>query len=95
MTQAVGAPGFWITDSDMAALRGQIKPGVYRGDMIWRVELDGTVRNCRFLTSTGNTMLDDRICRSIIERGRYLKPAVNSRGENVVSWTSRQMVIGF
>ncbi len=93
MTRAVGAPGFWITDNDVAGMRGQIKPGIYRGYMIWRIELDGTVKNCRFLTSTGHTTLDDRICQSIIERGHYLKPAVNSQGENVVSWTSRQMTI--
>ena len=93
LTPAIASQVAWITNGDVP--RQRARPITYRGYMIWRIELDGAVTNCRFAVTSGEPTLDSRLCELLTKRGRYLKSAINAQGENMVSWGGRRMVLSF
>lgn len=83
---SVPKPHAWITADDYPrdALRARQEGEVA---MIWRVETDGTVTDCRIVQSSGFASLDAASCRIIVERGRY-RPYVDGDGRPAVMWAS-------
>jgi TonB family protein len=80
------AAASWITNDDYprAALRARQQGEVF---MIWRVETDGHIKDCRVIQSSGSDALDVAACDIVRKRGRY-RPMLDRDGHPAVMWTS-------
>jgi TonB family protein len=78
----------WITPYDYPpeALRANQQGKVF---MIWRVETDGTVKDCRVIGSSGSAALDTTSCNLIRKRARY-SPFLDRDGHPAVTWQSAE-----
>lgn len=58
-----------------------------QGDVavVWRIEADGTVRDCRVVESSGSAALDQKSCELVRQRARY-KPTPGLSGAQPASW---------
>lgn len=80
-------PEYWVKPDDypMAALRARVEGRVV---IAWTIGLDGRVRDCKVVQSSGAEVLDEAACNAIVERARY-HPARGADGEPVISYSSR------
>lgn len=95
LTPAVVSPvqSTWFDANDLPKTR--VKSRVYEPFVIWRVDSDGRASRCQFVTSSGQPELDDAICRSFMQRVRYVKSAVDKAGRPAVSWQGRRIKIRY
>lgn len=82
--------GMWIEFADYPpAAKQQELEGVVQ--VIYFVEPDGRVRDCKTMVSSGHELLDAATCNAIKSRARF-KPARNSEGRAVRQMGSRRVV---
>ncbi|MFD1612154.1 energy transducer TonB [Sphingomonas tabacisoli] len=89
LAKPIGDMGSWITSDDYpkpAAQKGE------RGDTIilWTIGKDGSASDCRVVRSSGTPALDAAACHAIQRSARY-EPALDGKGNPVVSWESRRV----
>ncbi|WP_404712209.1 energy transducer TonB [Sphingomonas sp. MMS24-J13] len=79
-------PSTWLTNEDypQEALRARQQGTVF---MIFRVETDGNIKDCRVIQSSGSDALDTAACAMIRTRGKY-RPLVDHNGKPAVTWQS-------
>jgi TonB family protein len=78
----------WITvyDYPPQAIRAGQQGKV---SMIWRVETDGSVKDCRVIGSSGSSVLDTTSCNLMRKRARY-RPFFDRDGHPAVTWQSAE-----
>lgn len=76
----------WITNDDYPreALRARQQGIVF---MVFRIETDGSIKDCRMIQSAGSDALDTAACSMIRKRGRFI-PMLDRDGHPAVSWMS-------
>lgn len=74
----------WITANDYPA---EAIRSHQQGDVtiVWRIESNGEVHDCRVVESSGSRSLDTTSCNLILRRARYL-PAIDRSGRPVAAW---------
>ena len=72
-TSGTPSSAMWITNDDYpaSALRAREQGAV---TIVWTIQTDGTVGDCRAVQSSGSKALDDAACSAITRRGRYAPP---------------------
>lgn len=61
-----------------------------RVGMIWKIEKDGRVEDCRVVESSGSAALDTKSCELLRRRGNYI-PSKDDQGHPRVSWDRRDI----
>lgn len=84
------SPALWISGIDYPgdALKNEAH-GV--STIVWSVNTDGRVADCKVVKSSGTASLDQAACRAVALRGRY-KPALGMDGKPVVAHQMRNVV---
>lgn len=88
--EAITALTQWITNDDwpsgLLARKGH-------GSMliVWLIDTDGRVKNCRVVTSSGEPSADAAACAAITKRGHY-RPARDKDGNPIAIHSSRRIV---
>jgi periplasmic protein TonB len=84
-----GDPSRFITNDDYPprALREGAE-GTTR--ISWDINTQGRVENCRVVSSSGNSELDEAACRAMTRRGRF-SPALDQAGKPIKSTQSRNV----
>lgn len=59
--------------------------------IVWTIQPNGLVSECRVVQSSGSKALDDAACRAIKKRGRYL-PVVDREGKPATAHEMRKVV---
>lgn len=87
---AKGNPANWITTDDYPSRA--LRDGAHGTSYIqWDINEQGRVENCRILSSSGNSDLDETACNLITRRGRY-QPALDQHGNPIRSSDRRRVV---
>lgn len=82
--------GTWITLADYPPAAKQMKlQGAV--NVVYFMEADGGVRDCRVISSSGHKILDEAACNAIKLRARF-KPARNAEGHPVRQMGSRRVI---
>ena len=86
----LGEPSRWITTDDYPASAVQAgQKGT--STALWTIGIDGRVKDCRIVRSSGVAALDQATCTLIAKRGRYM-PARDKRG-NLIEFHSMRRVV--
>ena len=87
--KAIPAPDIanWIRNADYpsAARKAGIQGTT---TMLWRIEANGRIEDCRIIESSGSALLDDKACEVLKLRGRY-QPARDDQGRAMPMWQRR------
>lgn len=77
----------WINNNDypVAALSGQVEGDVM---ILWKIDTDGSAKDCALIIKTGNQDLDAAPCRLITQRAHY-RPATDVEGHPIPSHRAR------
>lgn len=79
---------FTMADYPRDALRAREEGDV---TMVWEIGVDGAIRNCRIVQSSGSPSLDKTSCKLLSERNRYRSPAIDREGQPISSWGLRRV----
>jgi protein TonB len=55
--------------------------------MVFRIETNGSIKDCRVIQSSGSKVLDVTACEIIRKRGRFT-PMLDRDGQPAVTWMS-------
>lgn len=86
----LGQPSRWITTDDYPASAVQARQqGTTTA--LWTIGIDGRVKECRIVRSSGVAALDQATCAAIAKRGRYT-PALDKNGDPMELHSMRRVV---
>lgn len=76
--------GRWFSHKDYPseAIRRRLRGNT---TILWKVDLEGRVVECRTVQSSGHAVLDQAACDGLMKRGRY-HPARNGDGQPTIAW---------
>ncbi|WP_404372073.1 energy transducer TonB [Sphingomonas sp. MMS24-J45] len=86
----LGVPARWITTDDYPASAVQARQQG-RATALWKVGVDGRVKECRIVKSSGVAALDQATCAAIAKRGRYT-PALDKQGKPMEFHSMRRVI---
>ena len=80
----------WFTSDDYPA---EALQRMLQGDttILWGIDTDGRVRDCRVVAGSGDAALDKAACDGLIKRARYT-PAIGLDGKPMVTHRTRHII---
>lgn len=89
-TIAKSHPSEWISSADYP---GEALQAEQEGSAtaLWKIAIDGRVKECRIVRSTGNAALDRATCAAFAKRARYT-PALDKQGKPMEFHAMRHVI---